>query len=88
MADLTALREGMEVVGSDGRHVGDIDHVLDQGEIQLNRRDSEAEAESGAGRGHHHFIPVDWVERIDSNANRATLRLSRDEAESRWRHES
>ena len=86
MADLTALREGMEIVGSDGRHVGDIDHVLDQGEIMLNRRDSEAEAESGPEHAHHHFIPVDWVEKIDSNANRATLSLSRDEAESRWRH--
>ena len=84
MADLTALRDNMEVVGSDGRHVGEIDHVLEQGEIQLKRRDSEAEAEGG--HAHHHFIPVDWVERIDSNANRATLRLTRDEAEARWRH--
>ena len=86
MADLTALREGMEIVGSDGRHLGDIDHVLDTGEIQLNKRDSEAEAESGVGHGHHHFIPVDWVEHIDSNANRATIRLSRDQAEQQWRH--
>ncbi len=87
MVDLTALRERMEIVGSDGRHVGEIDHVLDQGEIKLSRRDSEAEAESGPGRGHHHYIPLDWVERIDSNQNRATLNLTRDEAESRWRHE-
>ena len=86
MADLTALAEHMEVVGSDGRHVGEIDHVLDTGEIQLTRKDSEAEAESGAGHGHHHFIPVDWVERVDVNANRATLSLTRDEAEAGWRH--
>jgi hypothetical protein len=86
MVDLTALRDKMEIVGSDGRHVGEIDHVLDQGEIQLTRRDSEAEAESGAAHAHHHFIPIEWVERIDSNANRATLSLTRDEAEQRWRH--
>ena len=86
MVDLTTIRERMEVIGADGGHVGDVDHVLDQGEIQLTRRDSEAEAESGVGHGHHHFIPLDWVERIDSNANRATLNLTRDEAESRWRH--
>lgn len=85
MADLTALRDNMEIVGSDGRHVGEIDHVLD-GELQLKRRDSEAEAESGAAHAHHHLIPIDWVEAIDSNANRATLRLSKDEAEARWRH--
>ena len=86
MTDLTALREKMEIVGSDGRHVGEIEQVLDQGEIQLTRRDSEAEAESDAAHAHPHFIPIDWVERIDSNANRATLSLTRDEAEQRWRH--
>ena len=88
MPDLTALRDGMEIVGSDGRHVGDIDHVLDQGEIKLTRRDSEAEAEAENGHAHHHFIPVDWVERVDVNANRATLSLTRDEAERRWRHDA
>jgi len=85
MADLTVLREEMEVVGSDGGHVGVIDHVLD-GELQLNRRDSEAEAESGPAHAHHHFIPIDWVEKIDAASNRATLSLSKDEAERRWRH--
>ena len=86
MPDLTALRDGMEIVGSDGRHVGEIDHVLNQGEIKLTRRDSEAEAEGG--HAHHHFIPVDWVERVDVNANRATLSLTRDEAERQWRHDA
>lgn len=86
MTDLTALREGMEIVGSDGRHVGEIDHVESSGEVKLKRRDSEAEAESDAAHAHHHFIPLDWVEKIDSNANRATLRLSRDDAEAQWRH--
>ena len=85
MADLTGLRDGMEIVGSDGRHVGEVDHVLDQGEIKLTRRDSEAEVEGG--HAHHHFIPLDWVEKIDANANRATLSLTRDEAELRWRHD-
>ena len=84
MPDLTALRDGMEIVGSDGRHVGEIDRVLDQGEIKLTRRDSEAEAEGG--HPHHHFIPLDWVERVDSNANRVQLSVTKGEAESRWRH--
>ena len=87
MVDLTAIREDMEVVGSDGRHVGAVDHVLDQGEIQLNRRDSEAEAEAG-GHAHHHYIPTDWVARVDANANRVELNLPKDEAVSRWRHGS
>ena len=86
MPDLTALRDGMEIVGSDGRHVGEIDQVLDQGEIKLSRKDSEAEAEGG--HAHHHFIPLDWVEQIDAAANRATLSLTQDEAERRWRHDA
>ena len=88
MADIFAIQEHMEVLGSDGRHVGDVDHVLDQGEIQLTRRDSEAETEQGVSRGHAHphFIPLDWVERVDSNADRVQLSLTKGEAESRWRH--
>ena len=86
MVDLTTIREDMEVVGSDGGHVGAVDRVLD-GEIKLNRQDSEAEAESGAGRGHHHFIPIDWVERVDTNALRVELNLPKGDAEARWRHE-
>ena len=88
MVDLTAIREHMEVVGSDGGHVGDIDHVLDQGEIQLTRRDAEAETERGVepGHAHHHYIPLDWVDRVDSNANRVQLSVTKAEAESRWRH--
>ena len=85
MADLTLLREDMEIVGSDGGHVGVIDHVLD-GELQLNRRDPEAEAENGPAHAHHHFIPIDWVDNVDAGANRATLNLGKDEAERRWRH--
>jgi hypothetical protein len=88
MVDLTTIREHMEVVGADGGHVGDVDHVLDQGEIQLTRRDAEAETEPGVrpGHAHHHYIPLDWVERVDSNANRVQLSVTKGEAESRWRH--
>ena len=85
MTDLTVLRKDMEIVGSDGGHVGEIDDV-GTGELKLKRLDSEAEAESGPGHTHHHFIPVDWVAQVDSSANRATLSLSKNEAESRWRH--
>ena len=88
MVDLTVLREGMEIVGSDGRHVGEIDHVLDSGELKLKKRDSDAEAESDAAHAHHHLIPIDWVDEVDSNGNRATLSLSRDEAERRWKHDA
>jgi hypothetical protein len=76
-ANLTAIREDMEVVGSDGRHVGEIDHFRD-GQLKLKRQDSEATD------GQHHFVPGEWVAKVDTNANRVMLNLSKDEATSRW----
>lgn len=76
-ADLTMLRETMEVVGADGGHVGVIDHVLAAG-IKLNRQDS------AATDGQHHMIPLDWVRRVDPGANRVELGLSKAEAVRRW----
>ena len=75
--DLTAIREDMEVVGSDGRHVGEIDHFRD-GQLKLKRQDSEAQD------GQHHFLPLEWVSQVDSNANRVMLNLDKDQATSRW----
>lgn len=75
--DLTSLRENMEVVGSDGGHVGVIDHVLDD-QLKLNRQDREALD------GQHHLVPLSWVSKIDSAADRVMLNLSKDEATSRW----
>ncbi|MDP8916235.1 MAG: DUF2171 domain-containing protein, partial [Pseudomonadota bacterium] len=75
--DLTAIRKDMEVVGSDGRHVGEVDHFRD-GQLKLKRQDSEALD------GQHHILPSEWVAKIDSNANRVMLSLSKDEATSRW----
>lgn len=75
--DLTAIREDMEVVGSDGGHVGEIDHFRD-GQLKLKRQDSEAMD------GQHHILPTEWVAKIDSNANRIMLSLPKDEATSRW----
>jgi hypothetical protein len=51
------IREHMEVVDSDGEHVGTVDHLEGDATIKLTRGDS--------GDGMHHFIPVDWVESVD-----------------------
>ena len=48
----------MEVCGSDGAHVGTVDCMQDSNKIVLTRSDPK----SG---GHHHIIPLDWVDRID-----------------------
>ncbi len=63
MADASAIREHMEVIGADGVHVGTVDKV-DGERIKLTKMDSAAEiegAEGGAHSGHHHYISLGLV---------------------------
>ena len=55
------IRERMEVVGSDGRHVGTVDHLEDDDRIKLSRDDADD--------GKHHFIPTDWVDHVDRSVH-------------------
>ena len=55
------IRERMEVVGSDGQHVGTVDHLDGSDRIKLTRDDSPD--------GRHHFIPTGWVERVDQTVH-------------------
>lgn len=73
MQDTTAIREHMEVLGSDGGHVGKVDHVQGS-EIEL------AKLDFGSGLKHH-LIPVSWVERVDDHVH---LSLTKEEAKARW----
>ncbi|MBX9931116.1 MAG: DUF2171 domain-containing protein [Methylobacterium sp.] len=59
MVDVAQIKEHAEVIGSDGVHVGTVDHV-DNGEIKLTKKDP-------AAGGLHHFIPVDFVRSVDGN---------------------
>ncbi|HTM95063.1 MAG TPA: DUF2171 domain-containing protein [Croceibacterium sp.] len=82
MADASAIREDMEVIGADGVHVGTVDKV-DGERIKLTRKDSSAEiegAEGGAHSGHHHYISLGLVAdvegdqvRLSANADNAIL---------------
>ena len=45
------IREHMEVLGSDGEHVGTVDHLEGEDRIKLTQSDA-------AAGGRHHFIPV------------------------------
>ena len=75
MIDTSSIREHMEVVGSDGGHVGKVDHVLGT-EIEL------AKLDLGSGFKHH-MIPVSWVEGVTDDKVRLTL--TKDEAKAQWR---
>src|SRR5437764_13646979 len=57
VADTSKIREHMEVMGSCGNPVGKVDRV--EGiSIKLTK-------DGPAARGEHHYIPVDWVQRVD-----------------------
>jgi hypothetical protein len=78
MADSTQIQEHMEIVGSDGEHVGTVDR-LDGARIKLTRTDP-------AAGGEHHFIHVDSVEAVEGGK----VRLNRTGAQARdeWGVES
>jgi hypothetical protein len=75
MIQASQIREHMDVVGSDGGHVGRVDKVRGD-EIELTKLDLAAGLR-------HHLIPMSWVEMIDDD----TLRLSmtKDAAKAAWR---
>lgn len=73
---LGRVTEHMEVVGSDGQHVGTVDKVRGD-RILLTKSDPDA-------GGHHHSIPSRWIELVD---DKVTIRKSAEEAKAAWRDE-
>ncbi|MGQ0588317.1 MAG: DUF2171 domain-containing protein [Sphingosinicella sp.] len=60
MAGRDDVREGMEVIGADGVHVGPVDRV--QGDrIKLTRADSG----QGSHEGHHHYLSRGLVAEVE-----------------------
>lgn len=75
MIQASEIREHMEVIGSDGGHVGKVDHVLGT-DIELSKMDL------GSGLKHH-LIPMTWVESISDD--KVCLSLTKDAAKAAWR---
>ena len=71
MIDTSKIQEHMPVVGSDGGHVGTIDHLEDQ-RLKLTRTDPDAD-------GKHHYIHVDSIASIENGE----VRLNRTTAEAK-----
>lgn len=55
------IREGMEVIGADGAHVGSVDR-LEGNRIKLKKSDS-----FGRHEGHHHFIEMGFVAGVEGD---------------------
>lgn len=73
---LTRAREHMEVVGSDGAHVGTVDHVRGD-RILLTKTDKDA-------GGHHHSIPSRWIRNV---GDKVEISKTAEEAQAAWRDE-
>jgi hypothetical protein len=72
MIDANDIKEHMEVVGSDGDHVGTVDHCEGPNIIKLTKNDPVAE---------HHYIPMACVTRVDQQVH---LAHPGNEARSHW----
>lgn len=73
---LSSVNEHMEVVGSDGEHVGTVDKVRGD-RIILTKNDDDA-------GGRHHSIPSNWLQSVD---DKVTISKTADDAKKHWRDE-
>jgi len=73
---LSKVQEHQEVVGSDGQHIGTVDHVRGD-RIRLTKNDGDAQ-------GHHHSIPCAWIQSVD---DKVSLSKTADQAKQFWRDE-
>jgi hypothetical protein len=69
------VKEHMEVVGSDGKHVGTVDH-MDGDRIKLTRKDDP----DGSGQ-HHHYIPASSIAGVEGN--KVKLSMPADQAKAK-----
>ncbi len=75
-ASVGRAREGQEVVGSDGQHVGVVDHVRED-RLILTKGDSMA-------GGRHHSVPCSWVSKVE---DKIELNRTSEQARQAWRDE-
>ena len=60
MADLTQLREHMEIIGADGVHIGTLDKV-EGNRLKLSK------ADSGSHGDHHHYISAGLIAGVEGD---------------------
>ena len=75
MIQPSEIFEHMEVVGSDGGHVGRVDHVVGD-EIELTKLDLAAGLK-------HHMIPLSWVDHVEDDT--VCLNITKHAAKAAWR---
>jgi hypothetical protein len=76
MADTAQIKEHMDVISSDKKTVGKVDHMDGPDKIKLTKQ-------SSPDGQHHHFIPVSWVDHVDQHVH---LNKSGADVTSHWQH--
>lgn len=76
MADVSQIKEHMNVISSDNKDVGKVDHLEGSDQIKLTKQ-------SSPDGQHHHFIPTSWVASVDSSVH---LSKSHAEVTAQWTH--
>lgn len=56
------VKEGMEVIGADGVHVGTVDRI-DGDRIKLTKKDSG----QGSHEGHHHYLSRGLIAEVEGD---------------------
>ena len=59
MINTQSIKEHMEILGSDGQHVGAVDRLDGKDKIKLTKADLKSGSQ-------HHVIPLAWVAKVDS----------------------
>lgn len=62
MAGSDDVKEGMEVIGADGVHIGTVDRI-DGDRIKLTKKDSGG----GSHEGHHHYLSRGLVAEVEGD---------------------
>ncbi|EKS37069.1 DUF2171 domain-containing protein [Afipia broomeae] len=61
MADVSKIKEHMDVIDSTGKNIGQVDHLEGSDRIKLTK--------SSSPDGVHHFVPVAWIDHVDTHVH-------------------
>jgi hypothetical protein len=77
MSNASQIREHMDVISSDWKTVGKVDHLDGTDKIKLTKQ-------SSPDGQHHHLIPLSWVDHVDQHVH---LNKTGSDVTSHWQHE-
>ena len=77
MSSASEVKEHMDVISSDRKTVGKVDHLEGSDKIKLTKQ-------SSPNGEHHHFIPLTWIDRVDQHVH---LNKTGADVTAHWEHE-